>query len=330
MVDSRVSDPVRLAVLGELDILDTPAEPAYDDIAQLASVCCASDIAAVNFVDDVRHWTKAVVGIEDRQGASVSADLSLCAATVATESGLLNVADTLASDAWKSHPFVAGAPHLRFYAGAAIVVEGQPVGVVCVFGDGPRELAPAQEQALVALAGQAAAQLELRRRNAELQRVAVSDPLTGLANRTLLHDHLELAIAQRARAGGQVGVLFCDVDDFKSINDRFGHEAGDRVLCRIADRLREATRDTDTVARFGGDEFAVVCSDLQSPETLDDVVERVRQALHAHVADDGGPSAKVTIGAALLRDGEAADAVLRRADQAMYERKALAARPGAS
>ncbi len=95
-----IVDPDRLNVLRELSILDTPAEPAYDDIARLAAACCQSEIAAVNFVDGERHWTKAIVGVEGGQGASVSADLSFCAATVATPGGLLSVPDTTGSAEW--------------------------------------------------------------------------------------------------------------------------------------------------------------------------------------------------------------------------------------
>ena len=158
-------------MLRDLAILDTPPEPAYDDLARLASACCNSEIAAVNFVDDERHWTKAIVGVEGGQGTSVSADVSFCAATVATESGLLRLSDTATSDEWREHPFVTGPPFVRFYAGASIVVSGKAVGVVCVFGDEPRDLDPQQEQALIALAAQASDQLELRRLNAERGRL---------------------------------------------------------------------------------------------------------------------------------------------------------------
>ncbi|MHB8660299.1 MAG: hypothetical protein ACYC91_20680 [Solirubrobacteraceae bacterium] len=106
-------DADRLAVLRDLAILDTPAEPDYDDIARLASACCRSPVAAVNFVDAERHWTKAIVGVEDGQGASVSGDLSFCAATVVTPGGLLSLSDTSQSDDWGSHPFVTGPPFLR-------------------------------------------------------------------------------------------------------------------------------------------------------------------------------------------------------------------------
>lgn len=211
---------------------------------------------------------------------------------------------------------------MGFYAGAAIVVSGQPIGVVCVFGSEPRELGEREEMALVALARQASAHLELRKHNADLRTLAVSDPLTGLANRTLFFDHLEMAIAQRRREGGHVGVLFCDVDDFKLVNDRWGHEVGDRVLCEVAERLREATRSTDTVAWIAGDEFVVLCPGLDTERDLDAVIERVDRVLSMPGLRDDGPLPPVmSIGAVLLDDDETAAGVLRRADRAMYDRK---------
>jgi diguanylate cyclase (GGDEF)-like protein len=322
---AALHDPGRLAVLHDLAILDTPPEAAFDDVARLASVCCNSPIAAVNFVDAGRHWTKAMIGAEGGAGASVSNDLSFCAATVASESGSLTVPDTLHSEAWRSHPFVTGPPYLRFYAGAAIVVSGQPVGVVCVFGDEPREAGDKERDALAALARQASANLDLRKHNAALLDFALRDPLTGLANRTLLFDRLEMAIAQRERNGGEVGVLFCDVDGFKLVNDRWGHTTGDLLLCRVGELLESATRETDTVARFAGDEFVVVCPELKSCGELDTVVERVASVVH--MPRPGIPRTiglRLSIGAALLADGETASAVLRRADRAMYQHKASA------
>ena len=316
-----LTDPERLAVLRGREILDTPREPAYDDIAMLAASGCRSAIAAVNFVDAQRHWTKAIVGC-DAGGASVAADQSLCAATICTEGGLLSVSDMTADERWRSHPFVTGAPHLRFYAGAAIVVARQPIGVVCIFGDEPRPISDDDERVLVALAGQAAAHLELRERNLELRELSVTDALTGLPNRRLLLDRLELALARRRRDGGEVGILFCDVDGFKRVNDELGHEAGDRLLREVADGLRRATRESDTIARFGGDEFVVLCPDLHGQAELDGVVERVVDAVHGARAERiSGVRPRLSIGAVLSDGDESAGALLGRADAAMYAAK---------
>jgi diguanylate cyclase (GGDEF)-like protein len=318
----RLRDAHRLAVLRDLDIMDTPPEAAYDDIAALASACCDSEIAAVNFVDDQRHWTKAIVGVQDGYGVSVSTNLSFCAATVTSARGLLSVPDTLADERWRSHPLVLHGPKVRFYAGASIVVAGEAVGVVCVFGDKPRPVGERQRQALETLARQTSGQLELRTRNAELREMSVKDPLTGLANRTLLEDRLRTSIAERQRDGSHVGVLFCDVDKFKSVNDQLGHQTGDRLLCLIADRLREATRHTDTVARIAGDEFVVVCPNLEGVKELEKLVSRIDAIVNAPAPDDVTTSiAHLCIGAVLVDDGETATGVLGRADKAMYANK---------
>lgn len=306
-------------MLRELAILDTPPESAYDDLARLAAACCNSSVAAVNLVDDVRHWTKAVVGDDESQGASVPSELSFCAAAVASGEELLYVPDTRADERWQAHPSVAQAPHVRHYAGAPIVVCGEPIGVVCVYGPEPRELCEQESEALVALARQASAQLELRKRNSELHALAVRDPLTGLPNRTLLFDRLGHAIEHRRRHGGEVGVLFCDIDGFKAVNDHHGHEFGDRVLCEVAAWLRAAVRDADTVARIAGDEFVVICPRLAEADGLEPVVERIE-----HLDVPGLDALRLSVGSAFVTDGDTAATVLRRADQAMYAVKAAA------
>ncbi len=97
---------------------------------------------------------------------------------------------------------------------------------------------------------------------------ALHDPLTGLANRTLLRDRLEHALARSAREGTETGVLFIDLDEFKRVNDRFGHAAGDAVLAELGQRLVHAVRPADTVARLGGDEFVVVCEAIDEDTAL--------------------------------------------------------------
>jgi diguanylate cyclase (GGDEF)-like protein len=312
----------RVAVLRDLSILDTPPEPAYDDLASLAASVCRSDVGAVNFVDHDRHWTKAIVGVDGGQGASVPATLSLCAATIRSDQGAITIGNTLADERWREHPFVSGAPGLRFYAGASIVVNDQPIGVVCVFGNEPREFTGKEEDALAALARQASANLELRERNGELRELAITDPLTGLANRTLLFDRFNLALAQRRRSKLEVGVLFCDVDDFKSVNDRFGHEVGDLLLCDIADRLRDVFRDSDTLARIAGDEFVVICPELQGRDELEEIAARLaRSVATIGPLPDGSRAPNLTVGATIAEGGEGPAEALNRADAAMYAAK---------
>lgn len=313
----------RLAEVRELAICDTPAEAEYDAIAAVAAAVCHSPVAAVNFVDGGRHFTKAVAGMPEARGGSVPNQLSFCAATVGEPDGVLVVTDTSAHDRWRDNPLVTGGPRVGFYAGASIVTRGQRVGVVCVFGQEPRDVTDQERAGLSALADQAATQLELRKQNAALSRLAVRDPLTGLANRTLLFDRLERALSEQARTPGEVGVLFCDVDGFKRVNDRYGHDAGDRLLCAVAEHLLAAARDTDTVARFAGDEVVVACPDLNGEADIQAVARRMTAAIDGRCSlPDGSPPPRISVGAVIASDGEQPADLLRRADAAMYAVKA--------
>lgn len=156
----------------------------------------------------------------------------------------------------------------------------------------------------------------------ELRKAALVDPLTGLANRRALSAALDDAQQTRARAGGDVGLLFLDLDGFKTINDKFGHEAGDRVLVETGSRLRAATRAVDRVCRVGGDEFAVLCAPVDGTEGLQELVARILSLPPVPVVVDGEALAvRGSIGAVLVEPEDRLDEALRRADVAMYDHK---------
>lgn len=175
------------------------------------------------------------------------------------------------------------------------------------------------------------------RREEEITRVALHDWLTDLPNRLLFRDRLRQALTRAEREGEAAGLLYVDLNAFKRINDRHGHEAGDRVLVETARRLSEAVREGDTVARIGGDEFVVVLPDV---EGRDDVVRVARRVLRAFdeemAAGEGTVPMSVAIGAALASDEggdgtmspsearEDPDELLQRADRAMYRAKTRA------
>jgi diguanylate cyclase (GGDEF)-like protein/PAS domain S-box-containing protein len=164
---------------------------------------------------------------------------------------------------------------------------------------------------------------ERKRAQAELAHQALHDPLTGLPNRLLFTDRLEVALARLARRGGAVAVLFLDLDRFKLINDSHGHEVGDQVLMEMASRLGGILRPSDTLSRFGGDEFTILCDDLSSEEDASQVAERIAEALAAPFPlADREVFLSASIGIALGRDrAMSAGALLRDADAAMYGAK---------
>lgn len=321
------NEPARLAALQDLEILDTPAEALYDDVVTLAAAICHTPMAIINFVDADRQWGKALIGLESSEAPR---EVSFCARAILDPDALFVVPDTHADPEWADNPMVTGAADVRFYAGAPIVTsEGHALGTVCVADNVVRDFTDAQRGALQVLARQTAAHLDLRaatrqlsQANDELRRMAVRDGLTGLANRVLLHDRLTLALGQRRRSGRDVGVLFGDLNGFKAINDTHGHAAGDELLRIVARRLALASRETDTVARYAGDEFVIVCPDLHAPPNLAPIVARAEASVSQPASILGLEiTPRISLGYALATDADDADALIARADAAMYEVK---------
>ncbi|PYU44056.1 MAG: hypothetical protein DMG54_10560, partial [Acidobacteria bacterium] len=151
-----------------------------------------------------------------------------------------------------------------------------------------------------------------------LRQQATRDPLTGLANYRHLVEVLDMEIKRSARTGREFALLLFDLDGLKQINDRYGHLTGSHAICRVADGL-SFCRDIDTAARYGGDEFAVVL-----PETGTEAANQVAQRICESIANDGvGPVLSVSVGVAVYpHDGERIEALLRKADVAMYAMKA--------
>jgi diguanylate cyclase (GGDEF)-like protein/PAS domain S-box-containing protein len=169
---------------------------------------------------------------------------------------------------------------------------------------------------------------DISERKAAEQRIyhlAHHDALTGLANRTLLGDRIRHAIHQVRRSGRMVAVLFIDLDGFKLINDTLGHEVGDTMLCKVAERLQSLVRDSDTVARMGGDEFLVLLSDIGHEEDAARVAEKVVSAIAEPYHINGqelrtSPSIGISI---YPQDAADENALIRSADTAMYHAKAV-------
>lgn len=156
--------------------------------------------------------------------------------------------------------------------------------------------------------------------------MAYHDRLTGLPNRALLFDRLSQAMSQAKRDGKSVALLFADLDGFKAVNDKYGHEAGDNVLKMAAQRFLACVREVDTVARFGGDEFAIILGNLDDPQQARGVAEKVVQAFAQSMvlADGNECNVGASVGISVYPDhGSAMDNLMTAADQAMYESKRI-------
>jgi diguanylate cyclase (GGDEF)-like protein/PAS domain S-box-containing protein len=163
---------------------------------------------------------------------------------------------------------------------------------------------------------------ERRRAEAMLEHASLHDPLTGLPNRRLLADRLEGCMSRARRTGGRAALFFCDLDHFKVVNDAIGHSVGDEILVEMGRRLRRATRETDTVARFGGDEFVVLSEELGDDESVAALADRIRVAGQApFVLEDHTIHLTLSTGVVRITGKEATDEILSSADSAMYAAK---------
>lgn len=155
-----------------------------------------------------------------------------------------------------------------------------------------------------------------------LDRLARFDTLTGLPNRAEVIGRLESALEQPRSPGSDLGILFCDVDHFKTINDTLGHAAGDVVLATLAARISESIRQGDTVGRMGGDEMVVLLPGVHSLDEAARIAEKIRCRAAEPIHHDGNTiQATLSIGATVSVPGESANAVTARADEAMYQAK---------
>jgi diguanylate cyclase (GGDEF)-like protein len=176
---------------------------------------------------------------------------------------------------------------------------------------------------LMLATGRARAERLVEVRTDELRHQALHDPLTGLANRTLVADRAEQLLARSRRAGATHAALYLDLDGFKTVNDTLGHEAGDRLLRAVADRLTGAVRDADTIGRMGGDEFVVLIDGAAVDAAPELVAERILEVMRQPFdLDAGHPPVRVSASVGIATGHRSSgDELVRDADLAMYEAK---------
>jgi diguanylate cyclase (GGDEF)-like protein len=165
--------------------------------------------------------------------------------------------------------------------------------------------------------------IERKRAEETIKKLAYHDSLTGLPSRTLFNDRFTMAMAESKRNNKKMALIMLDLDHFKDINDNFGHDAGDELLKEISARLLNTLRKTDTICRMGGDEFAVLITDVSATEMIDEVAQRIVLAVGKTFTLQGvEQKISASLGIAIYpEDGETLDILIKHADTAMYEVK---------
>ena len=241
----------RLNSLRESGLLEIDSSPAFDRLTRLAKRFFQVPLAMVNLIDEHSLIVKSADG---QAPDTVPRNISFCGHTILTEAPLV-VGDMLQDDRFADNPLVAGEPRVRFYAGFPLRLrDGASVGSLCLIDYAPREFSAADLAVLGDLG--ALAEDEFAAISA-----ATTDELTGLFNRRGFNQLVRFTLSVARRRAEPLTLGWLDLDRFKEINDRFGHEEGDKALKAMAQLMRASFREADLLVRFGVDEFAVLFAD---------------------------------------------------------------------
>jgi diguanylate cyclase (GGDEF)-like protein len=203
-------------------------------------------------------------------------------------------------------------------------LEGVPLGHVCIMDNEPMEEDMFNGAVLTIISMRSTAEVQRLNYENHLLQIALQDPLTGLLNRTIVWDRLEHAVNRSFRSDVIVGVVFVDFDEFKTVNDSYGHEAGDYVLINAADAIRSTIRKTDSACRFGGDEFLVILEDAVDSQSAIAVAQEIHNSLNEAIYElkEGNITLSASVGVALCPDhSKDPKELVHLADSAMYQAK---------
>ena len=308
------NEPARLATLRSLGILDTPAEERFDRLTRLARRLFDVPMALVSLIDENRQWFKSCAGLGAQE---TSRDVSFCGHAI-LQDDVFMIPDARADARFHDNPLVTGDPGIRFYAGQPLTVpNGMKLGTLCLIDTRPRELDADQRGLLRDLA-------HIAEHEIAAIELATVDELTLIANRRGFEALAQHALNVCKRVGRDASLLFFDLDDFKRINDTFGHAEGDRALVAFADALRGSLRESDVIGRLGGDEFVALLTDARGDETQG-ALDRLRDALAANdAASSRGYQIRFSVGQTQFDAKRHASVIdlLASSDSKMYAHKA--------
>ncbi|MEM7407010.1 MAG: sensor domain-containing diguanylate cyclase [Pseudomonadota bacterium] len=308
------NETARLGALRSLQILDTEAEERFDRVTRLARRLFDVPIVLVSLVDENRQWFKSCQGLA---ASETPRDISFCGHAI-NQSDVLVVPDAAADPRFSDNPLVTGDPFIRFYAGYPLKLDGGfNLGTLCLIDRRPREFSNDDLESLRDLG-------QMVEQEFTALEMATIDALTGLSNRRGFDALATHALGMCARLARPAAVLYIDLDDFKPINDQFGHAEGDGALRRFSGVLLDTFRGSDVVARLGGDEFVVLLTNADGHE-IRTALERLRTGIDVeNAAAKRGYKLAYSTGIARYDASRHADiqALLADADSLMYQDKA--------
>ncbi|WP_246833820.1 sensor domain-containing diguanylate cyclase [Synechococcus sp. CB0101] len=300
----------RLRALRRFAVLDTPEDPHFARIVELASAVLGVPIALVSLVDRDRQWFLARHGLQAQQTPRA---MAFCAHAIA-EQALMEVPDALDDARFNTNPLVLDEPKIRFYAGVPLRTEdGYNLGTLCAIDRKPRVLDPHQRAMLQLMADLVMRELELRQRSMQC-------PVTGLYNRSVFFRFGEQEFEQARDECTPLALFNFDIDDFRQINMRWGHQAGDQVLLDLCAVVQKQLGHEDLFGRIGDEEFSVLLVNASMTRAMA-LAESIRQAIAAMrgVFDQSDYHPNISGGITALADTDQSFADLfYRADQALY------------
>lgn len=266
--DIPLNEQARLETLRSLEVLDTLPEERFNRVTRMAKRMFRVPIALVSLVDENRQWFKSCIGLS---ASETSREVSFCGHAI-LDTGVFIIPNACEDSRFADNPLVLNDPNIRFYAGCPLEVNGYRLGTLCIIDQSPRSFDKEDVEALKDLASM------VERELAAVQ-LATLDELTDISNRrgfmALAQHSLNLCIRQKF----PVVLVFMDLDEFKPINDKFGHAEGDAALIAFARLMKNAFRDSDLFARLGGDEFVTLLSST-SKKQAEEVIERFSHSLN--------------------------------------------------
>lgn len=300
----------RLAALHGYDVLDTPPEEAFDRITRVVKSALQVPIALISLVDEERQWFKSKQGLDTVQ---TPREISFCTHAIHQDSPFV-VNDANTDDRFADNPLVVGEPNISFYAGVPLKTpDGHNIGTLCAIDSAPRKLGATEIAILQDLARLVIDSLELRR-------IAMADALTGAHTRRSFDTILDRELYRAGRYNKLLSLVMVDIDNFKSVNDRYGHPVGDAVLRSVAEECRVTLRDADTFARLGGEEFGILLPETDLANAVD-LAERLRSKIATTPVKTGGKIVTVTASfgvAQFCGEGDTESSLTIRADAALY------------